>query len=691
MRIAFTLTLLAIFIAGMSWCTHSQRSDAYTSIDWRYDDLRLIDPIDVVNVDTEIVAVLSRHTNEILKIRIDFLDLDIEQNFDLYVYIDSKPGGISNAQQSEFRWDYLIQYTNSGLMKLVTDKADDISSTKMRVFKDIIGEFLELTIGMDDQIVNLDSTRFLVSIQVPGSTQIIDQTEAFLINGSPPPPIDISFLFWNILDASTPATILRSWAGAHTGPQSSRHGLYYLLLAADTWNIPVNICGITDRDNKFALRYLQVWPLINNMLHNGLLHSDDYCSDGDLLADQDISFIPNHLLNEPLLFISEIVDSHFSDNTSLIVLGGDFSKSFLGSPDRLPILFSYITSHPWLQVVSPMKNTHLISTMKDSQWNYEIEGSNIPYSITGDLIPSGLSVFEIQSLVMSEFAYLPQNRISTLAKQVYENIIESDQVNIKLARGSYLGQLGHFFQAAYWAENPKEIFSCQQDIDWDGQFECILASMKNFITFELDGGYIAYIFIINSSGVHQLVGPTTQFDVLRSDPSVFTPERGIAGDPGQIIGAFSDQISHLQEYNVNVIEPNHIEFVSHDTSIRKLVFIENETIRVVINHYKEGDGWILKLPLVLDPWRIAEHFTPEIYWYLPLETQWIWGLGDEVSIGISSSTEFISYTFNASYGSLQYPEDPNYNYTLGHILPIPMALVEFQPQSTLVIDLVIGP
>jgi hypothetical protein len=112
---------------------------------------------------------------------------------------------------------------------------------------------IQITLGLNNHYIDANSSKLLLLITSPGSTLIIDQAGPVLLGGAPPPPIEAAFLFWNVMDGSTPATMLRSWAGAHTGPQSSRHGLSYLLNAVDEWNIPINICNVYDQDTVFAL------------------------------------------------------------------------------------------------------------------------------------------------------------------------------------------------------------------------------------------------------------------------------------------------------------------------------------------------------------------------------------------------------------------------------------------------------
>ena len=63
-------------------------------------------------------------------------------------------------------------------------------------------------------------------ISSPETSKIVDVTEPAFLMGSPPPPVEVAFVFWNCVEGTTPGNALRSWAGAHTGPISGRHGLF---------------------------------------------------------------------------------------------------------------------------------------------------------------------------------------------------------------------------------------------------------------------------------------------------------------------------------------------------------------------------------------------------------------------------------------------------------------------------------
>jgi hypothetical protein len=691
MRKTFLVSLLIVLIAVMSRYIHSRSPGGNTFGDWQYSDVRVIDPIDAGYSGPEIVAVLAHYDFDTLKIRIDFLELFLEHNFDLYIYIDSKPGGNEIAGNREFRWDYLIKYTNTGMTSVVSEQNIEIDSAKLRTTKDLIGNNLQLTFGLTNNNIDTNATVLLQLSTSPGSMQIIDQIGPFLLGGSPPPPIEVAFLFWNVMDGSTPATMLRGWAGAHTGPQSSRHGLSYLLNAVVEWNIPINICNFYDRDIVFALEYLQVWPMINELENEGLVHTSYSCSKDRYAEFQADLITSNQTLGDPSILVSQLVGQYFSGSKSQQLIGGNLSKSILGSPEKIHALFSYITTHPWIHIDSHLEVQKSLLETYPSPIHSEARQSNIPFTITGAPIPSGLTNFEIQTSINSELTNLPRNSIGIWAEQIFINILESEQANITIAQGSYLSQLGHFIEAAYWADHPSEINTCLRDIDWDGQLECILASPNTFMTFELNGGYLAFAFHINANGIHQIIGPTTQFGILRSDPSTLIIERGIAGDPGQIIGAFADPLSSLQQYQSLSVSSSQIELISRYGNIHKSFSIQDGIIHIIVSDSGQGDATVYKLPIVLDPWLIYTNISTNLYWDLSLGSHWIWRTGDYISIGVSANTNYEHYTFNATYYALLYPEDPNFDYTPGHLLPIPMALVEFQAQPIIIVDLIIDP
>ena len=200
--------------------------------DWQYSHLRAIDPIDAGGTSPDIVALLTRLDHDTLNIRIDFLELLTEQDFDVSIYIDALPGGNELHEYPNFLWDYAISYQDTGMIRLYSQNDIEISYAKLRTLKDYRANKLIITVGRFDNHIDTNASLLILITNPSELAQLSDHVGPILIGGIPPPPIEVSLVFWNVLDSSTPASILKSWAGAHTGPQSSRHGFSYLLNAS---------------------------------------------------------------------------------------------------------------------------------------------------------------------------------------------------------------------------------------------------------------------------------------------------------------------------------------------------------------------------------------------------------------------------------------------------------------------------
>jgi len=252
-------------------------------------------------------------------------------------------------------------------------------------------------------------------------------------------------------------------------------------------------------------------------------------------------------------------------------------------------------------------------------------------------------------------------------------------------RANYLGQIGHLLAAAHWAENPDSYSSCQEDIDWDGQPECVFASQDFFATFERMGGYMAFAFHRSSHGVHQVVGPTYQFLVGMSDPTLWNPNLGIAGDPGQILGALVEDSPIWKMYDYQVSE-NELWLYLGEMAIRKVFrFIGEDQIHMDLSN---PDNTSVLIPFALDPWT---RFIPgwgNLYQSYQNPDGMIWGIDNQLSISIDSGQPYEFIQFNRSHTALFSPEDPNYDYSAGHFLPFPMALLRINNQQTASLDLI---
>jgi hypothetical protein len=106
---------------------------------------------------------------------------------------------------------------------------------------------------------------------------------------------------------------------------------------------------------------------------------------------------------------------------------------------------------------------------------------------------------------------------------------------------------------------------------------------------------------------------------------------------------------------------------------------------------KSDDVSSLALPITVDPWLRYESNWSNIYWERLDFPSWIWGAGRFISIGINSDNSYLYFTFNHTHNALRAPENPDYDYSPGHLLPMTMALVEFQADTFLNVAIVIDP
>ena len=371
----------------------------------------------------------------------------------------------------------------------------------------------------------------------------------------------------------------------------------------------------------------------------------------------------------------------------ITLLGGDFEQSTWGYSDMAYNTMHYIASHPWMQVMTldDLSNAY-------TQENFSVQTateslSTVPHTSQGSLIPSSMTSDQLLLALLEKLNQSPPNPITDLAWQAYLSLLAPAPQKLYELRMNYLGQIGHILAAAQWATHQVLQSDCTTDLDWDGQAECVLASKDFFSIYEVDGARLTFAFVRTSSGVHQLIGPTSQLIVGLSDPSTWDPERGPAGEPNQIPGGFVDSTLTWQDYNVE-IQPGSVSFTSPDMTMRKSFYLIPDGIRVI---YQSREPLKVQIPLVIDPW---VRFTPgwgNRYMEMSTSTGWSWGLNPGPRVTLQTTGNLITQTFTASRSALALPEDPNFDYTAGHYLPFPLALAEIFSQGDFSIEIHLTP
>jgi hypothetical protein len=274
--VPISLVILTILLVGCGLVRASQK--LRNLMDWDYSDLKLIDPVDAVDPSQDLIAAYARMNDRSLQLRIDFLQLDKHLGMDIYIPMDVNPGGetqiITNdvsSLMSDLSWDYLIKITAAGDIVLVDEHYAIIKGVQCLIVYDSEQDRLVIDVIHADLLGINGFTKFQVIISPPGSAEIADKSVTFSIDTNSPARAKILFAFWNTFSSDTPAQTLRSWTGAHAGPLSGRHGLKYLIDAADRTNSTIFLLDLVTPKNISALDYLNLLPRIQKLSDQSIL------------------------------------------------------------------------------------------------------------------------------------------------------------------------------------------------------------------------------------------------------------------------------------------------------------------------------------------------------------------------------------------------------------------------------------
>ena len=67
---------------------------------WQVSDLRALDPVDAQDPALDLIAVYTRGIGFEKQIRLDFLDLPENHSSDIYIALDTQPGGSETVHLS---------------------------------------------------------------------------------------------------------------------------------------------------------------------------------------------------------------------------------------------------------------------------------------------------------------------------------------------------------------------------------------------------------------------------------------------------------------------------------------------------------------------------------------------------------------------------------------------------------------
>jgi hypothetical protein len=261
MRMAkrFVCIFLVLFLLLASCQTRPSRLEPAQLVvapPWKYIDLRLIKTQVELTPSQSLAALYVRDVGGEQQIRLDLLDYSPDPIIDLYLALDTRPGGtryLPLSAQANLDWDALITIPASGDVTVIDAQGKEIPGLKLRVVQDAIQD--SVVVSLDRAALGVSRTGFGLQVLLTAakSQEISDSLGPIRSDAPSPIPAPVLLAFWNTFPATSPAQALRSWNGAHTGPFGGRHGLANLLNAALADKIPLTLLDIKTPTSLSAL------------------------------------------------------------------------------------------------------------------------------------------------------------------------------------------------------------------------------------------------------------------------------------------------------------------------------------------------------------------------------------------------------------------------------------------------------
>ncbi len=271
------LVIPAIFM--LAGCQLSRSAQELPGIfDWSYADLRAVDASDATQPGQDLVATYARLNGQSFQIRLDFLDLGRLPDEDIFIALDTNAGGRSDLPDgaasdlsTDIQWDYLVKIPPTGSVDFVNDRLLAVYGAELMIVRDHTLDCVVVSLDRNALPVGYATTRLQILIASRDDAVVLDKSAAFSLDAPSPARAKVIFAFWNTFNPYTPATTLRSWAGAHSGPRRSRHGLEYLLEQLEQAKYPVFLLDLLDQQNLPALDYIGAIPQIRSLVQRGNL------------------------------------------------------------------------------------------------------------------------------------------------------------------------------------------------------------------------------------------------------------------------------------------------------------------------------------------------------------------------------------------------------------------------------------
>ena len=363
------------------------------------------------------------------------------------------------------------------------------------------------------------------------------------------------------------------------------------------------------------------------------------------------------LLTRQQLVSQALLNGRNPAAASVLVLGGDLVATTWGDPRSVRETLRYISAHPWIKPLTAYE----LSTHIAAPWT-------APYEPT---FLVDIPVFDsINFNLLSKLKNAPEDPLVIEAWHSYADLLSpvyplADEL-ITL-RENYAGQVVLLLAASRWKADPTPDISCQEDLDYDGELECVLANEHLLGYFDPAEGTLTHLFSRTDTGeVHQWIAPSAQFTTATSDPSLWQLDAGPRADPYVIPGAFAETGA---PFSAQITSD---ELVFERPGTIKTYSLTDYSLKL---DYTSDHSAALQLPIVVDPWL---RFTPawaDAALTDQTEQRITWGIPGSAQLTVTANTPLTQHTYRDTRELMGAPENPNYDFPPGHYLPFPVSLI----------------
>jgi len=654
---------------------------------------------------------------------------------DLYLLLDTAPGGSSVLTYprsetqildfSELEYDVLIAVPGRGAPVVYTPDAKKGLSKAWWFFPSLSIDRIADTLTIRLNRFAVPNTFKFQAITLNAVQR--DKTEIISTDDSLQASTPVILAFYNTFPATMPAQALRRWDGAHTGPLGERHGLKHLLDAAQTYQTPLFLLDLKNSTSLSALDTVGATKQIQSMQRQGLLILPDN-ADGEkaeiLLARNtntaqafglnassiyygsfppppnyrytfislsevalparagDMTLIPMPNEDESLqpdraglslALRALLLDNTLNNPNALLVLGGDLPYSTWANADIAAPALAYLAARPYIQLLDEKSlTTFAVEQAIDLPAVQTDIPSYLIYNSQGQA--TGIASGALRADIVTALAAAPQNQITALAWDMFFALTApTNDPKLAQLRAQYLSDIYYFIEAAHWAQDGTTQSGCDSDLNRDGLKECIIATDSVFAVIVPDGARLLYFFARDRQGLHQIVGPSWQFETGLSDRSTWNLSLGPAADSKAVAGAFVDADFPWQLYAPSLAD-DRLVFTSGDGARSKAYRFDGMGVAVT---FAGGESGQVQIALALDPWlRFAPEWTERYQWGVGG-----WEVAGRLSCKLQATGRPSGDAFVDSGRALTLPEDPNLAYPGGHFLPYPLTVITPQLSS----------